>query len=51
MHWIRFRFTPDGIAAFQSGESKAVLAIAHPNYGHMAAIPPAMRAELAKDFA
>jgi Protein of unknown function (DUF3501) len=51
VHWIRFRFTPDQIAAFKSGESKAVLEIAHPNYGHMAVIGPDVRKELAKDFA
>jgi hypothetical protein len=51
VHWVRFRFTPPQIAKFKSGEGKAVLEIAHPNYGHMAAIPPAVRAELARDFA
>jgi hypothetical protein len=50
VHWIRFRFTPAQIAKFKRGSGKAVLEIAHPNYGHMAVIPPAMRAELAKDF-
>jgi len=51
VHWIRFRFTPEQIAAFKSGEGKATLEIAHPNYGHMAVIPPDVRQELAKDFA
>ncbi|HEY1632586.1 MAG TPA: DUF3501 family protein [Rhizomicrobium sp.] len=50
VHWIRFRFTPEQIARFRSG-AKAVLEIAHPNYGHMAVIPPDVRTELAKDFA
>ncbi|MGH6872508.1 MAG: DUF3501 family protein [Rhizomicrobium sp.] len=50
VHWIRFRFTPDQIAKFKSGEGRAVLEIAHPNYGHMAVIPAATRAELGKDF-
>jgi len=50
VHWIRFRFTPEQIAKFKSG-AKAVLEISHPNYGHMAVIPPDVRAELAKDFA
>jgi len=50
VHWIRFRFTPQQIAAFKSGEGKVVLEIAHPNYGHMAVITPDVRKELAKDF-
>lgn len=49
VHWIRFRFTPAQIAKFKIG--KDVLEIAHPNYGHMAVLPPAVRDELAKDFA
>jgi hypothetical protein len=49
VHWIRFRFTPAQIAKFRDG--KTVLEITHPNYGHMAVIPPMVREELAKDFA
>jgi hypothetical protein len=51
VHWVRFVFTPEEIAAFKSGEGRVVLEIAHPNYGHMAVIGPAARTELAKDFA
>jgi len=51
VHWIRFAFTPDEIAKFKSGEGRVVIEIAHPAYGHMAVLPPAVRAELAKDFA
>ena len=51
VHWLRFTFTPAQIAKFRSGEGQAVLGFTHPNYGHMAVIPPAVRAELAKDFA
>lgn len=50
VHWLRFVFTPAQIAKFASGEGRAVLEIAHPNYGHMAVIKPGTRAELAKDF-
>jgi hypothetical protein len=50
VHWLRFVFTPDQISKFESGEGRAVIAIAHPNYGHMAVIRPDVRAELAKDF-
>ncbi|HXM00627.1 MAG TPA: DUF3501 family protein [Rhizomicrobium sp.] len=51
VHWIRFRFTPAQVTAFRNGDGKAVLEIGHPNYGHMAVIPPVTRAELSRDFA
>jgi hypothetical protein len=51
VHWVRFSFTPEEIAAFKSGEGRIVLEIAHPNYGHMAVIGAESRAEIAKDFA
>ena len=51
VHWLRFSLTPEQITTFKSGEHSAVLGIAHANYGHMAVIPGAARAELAKDFA
>jgi len=51
VHWVRFVFTPEQIAKFKSGEGRAMLAVSHPAYGHIAIIPPAVRAELAKDFA
>ncbi len=49
VHWLRFVFTPDQIADFRGG-ARAVLEVDHPNYGHMAVIPPATRAALAGDF-
>ena len=51
VHWLRFVFTPAQIAAFRAGTEPVVIGIAHPNYGHMAVIPPATREALAKDFA
>jgi len=51
VHWLRFVFTPAQIAAFRAGREPVVIGIAHPNYGHMAVIPPATREALAKDFA
>jgi hypothetical protein len=51
VHWLRFSFTPEEIAAFKSGEGRVVLEIAHPNYGHMAVIGAESRAEIGKDFA
>jgi hypothetical protein len=50
VHWLRFTFTPEQIADFEGGAA-AVLGFTHPNYGHMTVIAPAVRAELAKDFA
>jgi hypothetical protein len=51
VHWLRFVLTPDQVAKFKSGAGDAVLGFAHPNYGHMAVMPPAVREELAGDFA
>ena len=51
VHWVRFVFTQAQIAKFKSGEGRVMLAVSHPAYGHIAIIPPAVRAELAKDFA
>jgi hypothetical protein len=51
VHWLRFVFTPDQIAAFKAGAAPVVLGFTHPNYGHMAVMPPQTRAALAKDFA
>ena len=50
VHWLRFVFTPAQVATFRSGEGNAVLGFTHPNYGHMAVIPAAVRVELSKDF-
>jgi hypothetical protein len=48
VHWLRFSFAPEQIARFK--RDSVVLGIAHRNYGHMAVLPDAVRAELAKDF-
>ena len=50
VHWVRFAFTPAEISAFKNPGEHVVLGISHDNYGHMAVVPPATRAELAKDF-
>jgi hypothetical protein len=50
IHWIRFTFTQDQIAAFKDASNTVLLGLSHPNYGHMASMPPETRAELAKDF-
>ena len=51
VHWVRFRFTPEQVAKFRSGEGQVVVGIGHPNYGHMAVMAPSIRHALAKDFA
>jgi hypothetical protein len=50
VHWVRFVFTPEQAARFKRGGENVIVGIAHPNYGHMAAMSDAVRAELAKDF-
>ncbi len=50
VHWLRFVFTPAQIAKFKRGEESVILGVAHKNYGHMAVLAGAVRAELAKDF-
>lgn len=51
VHWLRFVFATDEIKMFRDFSVPAILGIAHPSYGHMAAILPEVRTELAKDFA
>jgi hypothetical protein len=48
VHWLRFNFTPELIARFK--KERAVLGIAHKQYGHMAVLSEATRAALAEDF-
>ena len=50
VHWVRFSFTREQIAAFKDPKEAAILGLTHPNYGHMAIMAPEIRAELAKDF-
>jgi len=51
VHWLRFSFSPQQSLAFRRGGERVVLGVAHKNYGHMAVLPEAVCAELAKDFA
>ena len=50
VHFLLFPFTPQKIAAFRAPGTQAMLAVNHPNYGHIAILPETVRAELAKDF-
>jgi hypothetical protein len=51
VHFLKFPFMPAQIAAFRTPGARVVLAVSHPSYDHMAALPEAVRAELAGDFA
>ena len=51
VHFLHFPFTAAQIAAFKQPNAEAVLAIAHPEYRHMAALCETVRAQLATDFA
>jgi hypothetical protein len=51
LHWLRFKLTAEQIAKFRSGEGTVVIGSEHSNYGHIATVPPAVRAELSGDFA
>jgi hypothetical protein len=50
VQFVHFPFTPAQIAAFSAPGAQVILGLDHPNYGHMAVLPEAVRAELAKDF-
>lgn len=51
VHFFHFPFTPGQIAAFRDPATPIQFEINHPNYGHIAIMNDAMRAELAGDFA
>lgn len=51
VQFVRFAFTPSQVATFRSGDGDLVVGFDHPNYGHMAVMPSAVRQALARDFA
>ncbi|HEX6958738.1 MAG TPA: DUF3501 family protein [Ferrovibrio sp.] len=51
VHFLRFPFTPEQIAAFKAPGTRVLLAIEHANYGHIAVMPEAVRESLSEDFA
>jgi len=51
VQFIRFPFTAAQIAAFKDGAGDVIVGFDHPNYGHMAVMPAAVRQALAQDFA
>ncbi|TVR95482.1 MAG: DUF3501 family protein [Rhodospirillales bacterium] len=50
VHFVKFPFTPEQARAFRRPGTRAVLAVAHPNYDHMAALPEPVREALAADL-
>jgi hypothetical protein len=50
VHFIRFTFPPEAVAAFKKPGAEVIVEIAHPNYAHMARVPEPVRASLAADF-
>jgi hypothetical protein len=51
VQFMRFPFTAAQVAAFRDGAGDVVVGFDHPNYGHMAVMPPAVRQALSGDFA
>jgi len=50
VQFLRFPFTPQQKARFKKPGARVVVGIDHPNYGHMATMPEAVRAALAEDL-
>ena len=50
VQFIRFAFTAAQVDAFRGGAGDVVVGFDHPNYGHMAVMPQAVRQALAADF-
>lgn len=50
IHFLHFALDDRARQAFKQPGARAVLAVAHPNYAHMAVIPEQVRAELAGDL-
>ena len=50
VQFIRFRFSPEEIAAFRAPGTRILVGFDHPGYPHMARLPEPIRAALAEDF-
>jgi hypothetical protein len=50
VQFVHFPFSRDQIAKFRTPGTQVILGLSHPNYGHMAVVPDAVRATLAEDF-
>src|SRR5262249_11378076 len=51
VHFVHFTFTDDQILRFRDPRIQVVLGFDHPEYAHMAVMPPAARQALSADFA
>ncbi|MGE4218211.1 MAG: DUF3501 family protein [Alphaproteobacteria bacterium] len=51
VQFVHFPFPSDAIAAFRIPGARVALGFTHPEYGHIAVMPEAVRAALAEDFA
>lgn len=51
VHFLRFPFTPEQVAAFATGGDEADLRFGHPNYRHSTVLGSETRRSLAADFA
>ncbi len=50
VHFLHFRLDEEAAALFKAGRARVLLAIDHPEYGHMAILPDEARAALAQDL-
>lgn len=50
VHFLRFPFKDEQVAAFRDASKTVVLRVSHPYYGHMAVMPAAVRQALSEDF-
>jgi len=50
VQFVHFLFNDEQIGKFRDGKTECAITISHPQYGHSAAVPPDVRAELAGDF-
>ncbi len=50
VQFVWFRLSPEQAGRFKKAKARIVLGIDHPNYGHMAGVPEAVRAALAEDL-
>lgn len=50
VQFVRFPFSPAQIVAFKAQAARVLVGFDHPNYGHIATLPEAVRAALAEDF-
>jgi hypothetical protein len=51
VHFFKFPFSDSQAEAFRAPGARVVLALFHPDYDHMAALPEVVRTSLAQDFA